>query len=155
MLGSSSLRQSSFHHQSSTNDVNLPRIPSLLIQLHHQSNPSSQPLILPSLQELLGPFTAVSRASLKLVPEAFDGRFPVQVKCRLSGEKLIKLQESEFKSIIKENYYNRHKFSFCLTHRQVRDLDGIAIGVLGQWSAHFDVRITIDSKSKTTRFRNE
>jgi len=146
MLGSSSLRQSSLRHQSSTNDLNLHRITSLSLQLHHQSNPHNNPSTKPLFQELLGPFAAMSNASMKLVPEAFDGRFPVQVKCRLSGEKLIKLQESEFKSIIKENYYNRHKFSFCLTHRQVRELDRIAICVLGQWSAHFDVRITINSK---------
>eukprot|EP00210_Caulerpa_lentillifera_P006128 g5855.t1 len=76
-------------------------------------------------RELTGPFAAVGQASRNLIPGAFNGRFPVQVEFSLQGDKLMKLQESEFKSIIKDNYYDRNKFSFYLTKRQVNGLHAL------------------------------
>ncbi|CAD7695794.1 unnamed protein product [Ostreobium quekettii] len=70
-----------------------------------------------SRRELLGVFESVTSGDT-FVPEAFQGRFPCQVRVR----RLINypaLSEKQFKAAIRGNYYSGHKFNYKLTQQQV------------------------------------
>ncbi|KAL5204225.1 hypothetical protein ABZP36_009096 [Zizania latifolia] len=71
-------------------------------------------------KHLYGPYCAECDGGLALVPDAFQGRFPAQVKFRIDGD-FMHIPESSLRTAIKENYSNG-KFSPELTPTQVEKL---------------------------------
>ncbi|EEC68273.1 hypothetical protein OsI_36310 [Oryza sativa Indica Group] len=71
-------------------------------------------------KHLYGPYHADSNGGLTLVPDAFLGRFPAQVKFTVDGD-FMPIPESSLRTAIKENYSNG-KFSPELTLVQVEKL---------------------------------
>ncbi|KAB8115406.1 hypothetical protein EE612_055854, partial [Oryza sativa] len=71
-------------------------------------------------KHLYGPYHADSNGGLTLVPDAFRGRFPAQVKFTVDGD-FMPIPESSLRTAIKENYSNG-KFSPELTLVQVEKL---------------------------------
>ncbi|CAD7698189.1 unnamed protein product [Ostreobium quekettii] len=76
-------------------------------------------------RELHGGFEAASCGGLDLVPAAFGGRFPSQVKVRRAERIRTVLVEDEFREAIWENYYDGHKFHFKLSQDQVAALKAL------------------------------
>ncbi|KAF0896346.1 hypothetical protein E2562_021881 [Oryza meyeriana var. granulata] len=71
-------------------------------------------------KHLYGPYRADSNGGLTLVPDAFRGRFPAQVKFTVDGD-FKPIPESSLRTAIKENYFNG-KFCPELTLTQVEKL---------------------------------
>jgi len=73
-------------------------------------------------RELYGGFCAESYAKMSIVPEAFGGRFPLQVKVQTFPVARTFLTESEFYPILAKNYFSKLKFDHFLTRTQVDEL---------------------------------
>ncbi|CAI5469781.1 unnamed protein product [Closterium sp. Yama58-4] len=68
-----------------------------------------------------GVYVARGKGGCALVRDAWEGRFPWQVRFEVE-EEFPALKESEFKSAIRDNVYKHHKYSFTLTDQQVSNL---------------------------------
>uniref|UniRef100_A0A0D9XSJ4 DCD domain-containing protein n=1 Tax=Leersia perrieri TaxID=77586 RepID=A0A0D9XSJ4_9ORYZ len=71
-------------------------------------------------KHLYGPYCADSNGGLTLVPDAFHGRYPAQVKFTVEGD-FMPIPESSLRIAIKENYSNG-RFNPELTLTQVKKL---------------------------------
>ncbi|KAJ6842195.1 uncharacterized protein M6B38_302375 [Iris pallida] len=72
------------------------------------------------LKMLYGVYSATTRAGMNLVPQAFGGAFPAQVKFKVDKD-CIPLHERSFSQAIWENYEGR-KFKSELSSKQVQKL---------------------------------
>ncbi|PKA48564.1 B2 protein [Apostasia shenzhenica] len=70
---------------------------------------------------MYGIYKATSRGGYNIEPKAFASKYPSQV-CFTIWSDSLPLCEDEFKAVIKENYYERHKFDCQLSPEQVQKL---------------------------------
>ena len=74
---------------------------------------------LDDIQELYGGFVAKEHAGFNVVPGAFSGRFPIQVRFRTFPTNRSYLTEPEYGPILANNYFSHKKFSHFLSKQQV------------------------------------
>ncbi|GMH38950.1 hypothetical protein BSKO_06848 [Bryopsis sp. KO-2023] len=74
-------------------------------------------------RELLGGFFAMEPGGLDVEPDAFGWRFPCQVRVKRRKTATEVIAESEFRPVLKDNYYDKRKFKFGLTKEQVIGLN--------------------------------
>lgn len=67
---------------------------------------------------MTGVFTAASKGDNNLVPEAWGGQFPAQVRINIPSIKR-RISEKVFKPILEDNYFNGHRFIYHLNGAQV------------------------------------
>ncbi|CAI9102745.1 OLC1v1001064C1 [Oldenlandia corymbosa var. corymbosa] len=73
------------------------------------------------LKLLYGIYKAAGRGGYNIEPNAFNSKFPSQVRFTVL-EDCIPLAEEKFRKVIKDNYFTKKKFDCHLNHEQVKNL---------------------------------
>lgn len=67
----------------------------------------------------MGGFEAADQGGFSIVPEAFEGRFPCQVRFTVNDQQQAPISESQFEGVLGSNYYDCKRFTFRLNREQV------------------------------------
>lgn len=67
---------------------------------------------------MTGVYTAASQGASNIVPEAWGGEFPAQVRMNIPPMKR-RVSEKVFKPILEENYFKGNRFIYQLNETQV------------------------------------